>query len=240
VEWPFEELDVEPDADEETVERAFRRRAKETHPDRGGSAAEFQRVREAYEAIVSGEATPSGAPLSEAGSDGGDRTGRRPRPSDLGTRAPGVVAPTSDPGPERARVEYLDYEALTDHGWSLDDEALFERAAAADLAPDDHGHFLADGDEHLLEAAETQGLRWPFACRGGACVNCAVYLAEGDVEVTVDNVLSDDVVAAGFRLSCICKPASERLRIVHNVKHRPELERLRLPATRFERVRSGD
>lgn len=42
-------LGVRPDADEAELKRAYRRRVKETHPDRGGSKAAFRRVREAYE-----------------------------------------------------------------------------------------------------------------------------------------------------------------------------------------------
>ena len=48
---PFEVLGIETDADEETVEQAYRRRVKETHPDRGGDEAEFSRVNEAYERL---------------------------------------------------------------------------------------------------------------------------------------------------------------------------------------------
>lgn len=44
-----EELGVDPDADEEELRCAYRRRVKETHPDRGGSEAAFRRVQEAYD-----------------------------------------------------------------------------------------------------------------------------------------------------------------------------------------------
>jgi DnaJ-domain-containing protein 1 len=46
----FEVLGVPADASEDQVRRAYRRRAKETHPDQGGDEAEFRRVREAYTA----------------------------------------------------------------------------------------------------------------------------------------------------------------------------------------------
>jgi hypothetical protein len=44
-------LGVDPDADAATVRRAYRERAKEVHPDRGGDADEFRRVSEAYERL---------------------------------------------------------------------------------------------------------------------------------------------------------------------------------------------
>lgn len=45
-------LGVTPAADPNEVRRAFRRRAVETHPDRGGDPAEFRQVREAYERLT--------------------------------------------------------------------------------------------------------------------------------------------------------------------------------------------
>lgn len=45
---PFRILSVSYDASAEDVRRAFRRLARETHPDRGGSADAFHTVREAF------------------------------------------------------------------------------------------------------------------------------------------------------------------------------------------------
>ena len=46
--WPWwETLGTRQDADEETIRQAYRRRAMETHPDRGGSKEAFQQVQEA-------------------------------------------------------------------------------------------------------------------------------------------------------------------------------------------------
>lgn len=52
---PYEVLGVDPDADRKTVERRYRELVKEVHPDAGGSAAEFKRVKEAYREIVDDE-----------------------------------------------------------------------------------------------------------------------------------------------------------------------------------------
>ena len=43
----YEVLGVDPGADEAAIRRAYRRRAMETHPDRGGSKEAFQQVQEA-------------------------------------------------------------------------------------------------------------------------------------------------------------------------------------------------
>ncbi len=49
---PFRVLSLPYDADPDDVRRAFRRLARRTHPDRGGSAAAFHEVRLAYGALV--------------------------------------------------------------------------------------------------------------------------------------------------------------------------------------------
>lgn len=44
---PYDELGVAPDAPASDIRRAYRRRAKATHPDHGGDAAAFQRAKRA-------------------------------------------------------------------------------------------------------------------------------------------------------------------------------------------------
>ena len=213
-------LGIEPDADEAAVERAYRRRVKETHPDLGGSLRAFLRVRAAREQIRAGDAD---------------------------TEDPGVVDGSeaedpeeADPRPAGAQVEYLDYEVLTDHGWGLDDEDLFEKAAAAGLDPADPGHVLGRPGETLLEAAEQCGFAWPYACRGGACANCAVSVEEGDLSLPVDHVLPAGMVERDIRLSCVGAPTVDGTRVVFNVKHLPALDDLRLPPTPFEQAHGAD
>jgi ferredoxin len=205
---PYEILGIGRQADDETIQRAYRQRVKESHPDQGGSTQEFQRVKAAYEAIVTG-----------SGMDG-DAT-------DLdGTGA--------DPEVTDRRVEYLNYEVLDDHGWTIDDENLFEKASAAKLDPIDYGRFVAPPTDTLLEAAERRGFRWPFSCRGGACANCAVAVAQGDLSMPVNHVLTDALTDQGIRLSCVGAPITEELRVVYNVKHLPDVEELLLPPGPFE------
>lgn len=49
---PFRVLGLSYDADVDAVRRAFRRLARQTHPDRGGSADTFHEVRVAYGALL--------------------------------------------------------------------------------------------------------------------------------------------------------------------------------------------
>ncbi|WP_226011534.1 ferredoxin Fer [Halomicrobium salinisoli] len=214
---PHEILDVDPGADEQTVRDAYRERVKEAHPDQGGTVEEFQRVRSAYEAIVDGDG-------------GGEEIVDE-------VRRNGTEPPEPEPDePDRATVEYLNYAVLDDYGWSVDDPDLFERAAAAGLGAADYGEFEAEFDESLLEAAERHEHAWPFACRGGACANCAVLVVEGDLSMRVDHVLPQEMVEEGFSLSCNGEPTTDEVRVLYNVKHLPDLEDLLLPPRPFEQA----
>ena len=211
-------LGVEEDADETEISRAYRQRVKETHPDQGGSREAFKRLQRAYAAIRNGESVVEEPtdPAAESATANGAETGD----------------PTSPP-PGTARMEYLDYGVLADHGWEIDDDDLFEAAAEADLSPGEYGRVLVQEGETLLEAAERCGFAWPYACRGGACANCAVLLREGEVEMARNHVLPEGMIEEGIRLSCLCSPVSEELQVVYNVKQLPGLDELRLPSQQF-------
>ena len=214
---PFEVLGVTTDADDAEISRAYRKRVKETHPDQGGSREAFMRVQQAYAAIRDGTVE-----LAEDGSvEAADATD------------PATTSEPQGPPPGTSRMEYLDYEVLADYGWEIDDDDLFETAADADLGPGEYGRLLVDHEETLLEAAERCGFAWPYACRGGACANCAVLLREGEVAMADSHVLPDGMVAEGIRLSCLCRPRSDELQVVYNVKGLPGLDELRLPSQQF-------
>ena len=217
---PFEVLRVDPDADEEEIKDAYRERMKETHPDQGGSARAFQAVREAYEQVMSGERPDSTGESEPA--ETGDEAGRR------------------GPRSMHPEVEYLNYEVLDDYGWELEEPDLFEKAADRGLDAVDYGSFRVEPGESLLEAAEREGYAWPYACRGGACANCAVVVRKGDLSAPIDHILPDEMVEEGIQLSCNAVPLSDHLQILYNVKHMPELEDLLLPPKPFEQAHADD
>lgn len=208
---PFEVLEVDDDADEAAIQRAYRERVKDAHPDQGGSVEEFRLVRRAYRELKRRDGIGR-----DGDAEGIDLAGE-------GSRA--EVEP--------ATVEFLDYEIVADYGWDLSDDDLFAKASSANLAPEDYGRLLVEPEETLLEAAENRGFAWPFSCRGGACANCAVFLVEGELSQPRSHILPDDIVDAGFRLSCNGYPASDELKVVFNVKHLPELDDLILPPGPF-------
>lgn len=216
VDSPFDVLLIDPDAEEWEVDQAYRRRVLETHPDQGGSAEEFRLVRAAYEEIKSG--------------DGEDWDRDEIEPED----------PDDQHQREQSRVEYLNYEVLDDYGWDLDDRDLFEKASAEDLDPGDYGRFVVEPNESLLQAAENRGFAWPYACRGGACANCAVAVTEGEMTQPIDHILPSEMTDRGIRLSCNGMPTTDEMKVVYNVKHLADLDDLRLPPHPFERAYAND
>jgi curved DNA-binding protein CbpA len=216
---PHEVLGVDPDADEETVVAAYRRRVKEVHPDQGGSIAEFRAVKEASERLLADDHD-----VAATVAEGEDEAA--PEDDDGADEAGEDETETEE---DHVTVEYLDYEALVDHGWALDDPDLFERAAEAGLDADAYGTMAAAPDEFLLAEAEACGFTWPYSCRGGACANCAVAVLEGEMSMPVNHILTPEMVDRGIRLSCVSEPLTDELRVVYNVKHLPGLDELRLP-----------
>jgi curved DNA-binding protein CbpA len=241
VESPFETLRVDPGADAEEIEQAYRRRVMEAHPDHGGSAAEFQAVRAAYEELLDGSRELEAGGEDRDGAVGGD--GAADGTAKEGAAEEGVADETdegTEPEPPDPEVEYLNFDVLADHGWSLDDDDLFEKAAESGLAPEDYGRLTVEGRETLLEAAEERGFAWPYACRGGACANCAVAVTEGEMSMPVDHILPGEMLDRGIRLSCVGAPITDEMRVVFNVKHLPDLDELRLPPRPFEQARAND
>jgi curved DNA-binding protein CbpA len=203
VQSPFEVLGVDPGADEDEIRRAYRQRAKETHPDQGGTRRQFRLVKAAYEELSAG----SGRDWDEVATDEDGETLDR----------------------TESHVEYLDYDVLVEQGWSLDDEDLFAKAGRVRFADAAHGSFVVEGDDSVLEAAEAAGFDWPFSCRGGACANCAVAVVDGQMELFHDHVLPEELTDRGIMLSCIGTPVTSEMKLVFNVKHLPELEEHLLP-----------
>jgi len=215
---PFDVLRVDTDAEESEIERAYRERVKEAHPDQGGSVEEFQAVRTAYERLKAGYRENGHLPEPDAADDEPQRRQDR----------------------AYSEVTYLNYDVLADFGWGTEDEDLFEKAADADLGDDDFGRFAVEPGESLLEAAEADGYAWPFACRGGACANCAIMLLDGELSMPSSHVLPTDLMEEDIRLSCNGMPITDELKVLFNVKHMPELDDLLLPPDPFEKAYAND
>lgn len=121
---------------------------------------------------------------------------------------------------EVSTVEYLDYEVVDANDWELDDDDLFEKAAAADLDEEEYGTMEVSRNRKILDAAEDNGFEWPFSCRAASCANCAGVLVDGELEMEMNLIITDEEVEErGIRLTCQSKPATDHVRMVHNAKH---------------------
>lgn len=117
-------------------------------------------------------------------------------------------------------VEYLNYQVVSERGWEIDDDDLFEKAAEADLEEDDHGSFEINGTRYLLDAAEDEGHKWPFECRAASCANCTAILKEGELEMDMDLILTEEEVEErNIYLTCQSIPASDEVKIVYNAMY---------------------
>jgi 2Fe-2S type ferredoxin len=117
-------------------------------------------------------------------------------------------------------VEYLNYDVVDDKGWDMYEDPIFEEAADAGLSDEDYGVLDVNQGEYILEAAEAQGYDWPFSCRAGACANCAAIVLEGEINMDMQQILSDEEVEdKNVRLTCIGSAETDEVRIVYNAKH---------------------
>ncbi|WP_082129842.1 2Fe-2S iron-sulfur cluster binding domain-containing protein [Aneurinibacillus tyrosinisolvens] len=85
----------------------------------------------------------------------------------------------------------------------------------------DKSQFMCDSKQSLLDAARMQGIKIPFACKGGGCGICKINIEEGAFErgPSSKEVLPDTERALKFTLACKTYPRSDmkvRLRIAHN------------------------
>ncbi len=121
---PWEVLGVEEGASYEVVRRAFRWRVKQTHPDAGGDATEFEAVIRAYAVVSRRAARAARAPRAErggppAGASSVPAESRRTRMSgrtsrDSSTATDGRPTPVA---PSRSRSDFatfLDTEMAAD------------------------------------------------------------------------------------------------------------------------------
>ena len=65
--------------------------------------------------------------------------------------------------------------------------------------------------ESLLDAALSNNMDAPYACKAGVCSTCRAKVLEGDVEMHTNHALEDYEVNQGYVLTCQCYPLSDRV-----------------------------
>lgn len=204
---PYSLLGVSSSATEKEVHEAYRKKVKEVHPDLGGSTEDFKKVRGAYESIIDDN-------VSEFTIDSKDKNHYQPK----------------SPSIRWSTIHYLNYDVIMENNWNID--SAFKKAKNSSLSNRDFGSFTMSTDNLILDAAEENGLEWPYSCRGGACANCSIKLIEGRATTAGYYILSDKHLDDGLRLSCVAKPLTKNLKIIYNVKNMEKVRDMLLPTRR--------
>jgi ring-1,2-phenylacetyl-CoA epoxidase subunit PaaE len=69
--------------------------------------------------------------------------------------------------------------------------------------------FVMPKDITLLDAALSNSVDAPFACKAGVCSTCRAKVLEGEVEMVANHALEDYEVERGYVLTCQCYPLSD-------------------------------
>ncbi|WP_400193289.1 2Fe-2S iron-sulfur cluster-binding protein [Hymenobacter sp. B81] len=67
-------------------------------------------------------------------------------------------------------------------------------------------HFTAQYPQTILQAARQQGIALPFSCEAGRCGNCVARCTQGQVWMSVNEVLTARDLARGLVLTCTGYP----------------------------------
>ena len=141
-----------------------------------------------------------------------------------GTGAPGYYLCGPTPFMDLVESTLLDAGARRDHVHL----ERFTPAEEADVeeTPEDGCRITIEldgrtesGEHHagttILQTARQFGMAPPFSCESGSCATCMGRLVTGTVEMSTNNALTDDEVAAGWILTCQSVPTSSEVGVVY-------------------------
>ena len=79
---------------------------------------------------------------------------------------------------------------------------------------DDVTHELKlNQNKTLLEIALNAKIDVPYSCQGGVCSSCIARVTEGKVDMTNNQILTEEEIQEGLILSCIATPKSNKITI---------------------------
>ena len=79
---------------------------------------------------------------------------------------------------------------------------------------DDVTHQLTlDQNKTLLEIALNEKIDVPYSCQGGVCSSCIARVTEGKVDMSNNQILTDEEINEGLILSCQAIPKSKKITI---------------------------
>ena len=79
---------------------------------------------------------------------------------------------------------------------------------------DDVTHqLILDQNKTLLEIALNEKIDVPYSCQGGVCSSCIARVTEGKVDMSNNQILTDEEINEGLILSCQAIPKSKKIAI---------------------------
>ena len=79
---------------------------------------------------------------------------------------------------------------------------------------DDVTHqLILDQNKTLLEIALNEKIDVPYSCQGGVCSSCIARVTEGKVDMSNNQILTDEEINEGLILSCQAIPKSKKITI---------------------------
>lgn len=127
-----------------------------------------------------------------------------------------AMAALKDAGFPRSRRHQERFVSLDGNPFGDEPAVAGPVAVEVELAGEQHSWDDWSGAEPLLEFLESKGLAAPYSCRQGECSSCAVRLLEGEVTLGRNETLDEEDLAAGYRLACQARAATEKLRVSYD------------------------
>jgi len=78
---------------------------------------------------------------------------------------------------------------------------------------DEKFDIAADKKITLLDAVLANDIDAPYSCKGGVCCSCICRVTEGEIDMPVNNLLTDSEVAEGLVLACQTYAKSDTIKI---------------------------
>ena len=72
---------------------------------------------------------------------------------------------------------------------------------------------MSPDDPSVLDAAQSNGVEFPYSCKGGVCSTCRAKLTGGEVDLAVNYALEPWELEKGFILTCQASPKTKQIEL---------------------------
>lgn len=100
---------------------------------------------------------------------------------------------------DRIRKEHFTIEKVPPPAFTLDSNPRNVQVTMGDKTY----RFTASFPDTILTAAQKQNIRLPYSCRGGRCSACTATCNNGNVQMSMNEVLTEEDLNNGLVLTCV-------------------------------------